>query len=325
MKSRLLAAAALFNLLASVIAGIFPALAQAYPAKPVRILTQFAPGGAVEVTLRVLAQELTESGWPAVYVDNRPGGGGTLAALEAKRAAPDGSTLLLADIGSHAVNATLVPSLPYDPVKDFTPITLMWSFPSTLAVAASSPAKSVADLVTMAKRKNGGLNYASQGPGSGGQLLGAMFAKAAGVPMTHVPYKGAGPAILDLTGNRVDLMFASYGSVKGPVAAGQLRLLAVTSKSRLAELPDVPTMTEAGYPDVFLDAWFGLAGPAGMPDAIVATVHDKVVGVLHSPEMLRRLKDQAWMVTTSTPQQFRELVATDVVRLGMVLKEAGIK
>jgi tripartite-type tricarboxylate transporter receptor subunit TctC len=299
--------------------------AQDYPNRPIRIFTQFAPGGAVEVTLRVLADALGGAGWPPVVVENRPGGGGTLAGLEVKRAAPDGYTLLLADIGSHAVSPNLVPDPPYDPVKDFTPITLLWSFSSTLAVPAASPAKSVADLVAMAKMKAGGLNYASQGPGSGGQLLGAMFAKAVGTPMTHVPYKGAGPAILDLIGNRVEMMFASYGSVKGAVDSGRLRLLAVTSRSRLAELPDVPTMGEAGYPEVFLDAWFGLAGPAGLPEAVVSTLHDRVVAVLHSDAMLEKLRQQAWNVTTSTPQQFRELIATDVVRLGKVLKDAGIQ
>lgn len=306
-------------------AAVSSAAPQAYPDRPIHILTQFAPGGAVEVTLRVLAQELGESGWPAVVVDNRPGGGGTLAATEAKRALPDGYTLLLADIGSHAVSPNLVPGHPYDPVKDFTPITLMWSFASTLAVPAASPARSVADLIRLAKERPGGLNYASQGPGSGGQLLGAMLARAAAVPMIHVPYKGAGPALIDLIGNRDDLMFASYGSVKAAVDAGQLRLLAVTSKSRLPELPDIPTMSEAGYPDVFLDAWFGLAGPAKLPDTIVATVHDRVAAILNSPAMKEQLKKQAWEVRTSTPAQFRELIAADETRLGRLLKQAGIQ
>jgi len=306
-------------------AAVSPAGAQTYPNRPIHILTQFAPGGAVEVTLRVLAQKLGESGWPAVVVDNRPGGGGTLAATEVKRATPDGYTLLLADIGSHAVSPNLVPGHPYDPVKDFTPISLMWSFASTLAVPAASPAHSVADLIRLARKKPGGLNYASQGPGSGGQLLGAMLATAAGVPMTHVPYKGAGPALLDLIGNRDDLMFASYGSVKAAVDAGQLRLLAVTSKSRMPELPDIPTMTEAGYPDVFLDAWFGMAGPAALPDPIVTTVHDKVVAILNSAIMQEQFKKQAWEMRASTPAQFRQVIATDVVRLGRLLKEAGIQ
>jgi tripartite-type tricarboxylate transporter receptor subunit TctC len=302
-----------------------PSEAQPFPSKPVRILTQFAPGGGVEVTLRVLGQKLTESGWPQVIIDNRPGGGGTLAALEAKRAAPDGYTLLLADIGSHAINATLVRNLAYDPVKDFQPITLMWTFSSILAVPAASPAKTVNDLLGLATSKPGGLNYASQGPGSGGQLLGAMFAKASGIPMTHVPYKGAGPAIVDMIGNRVDMMFASYATLKAAVDAGQIRMIAVTSKQRLTEVPALPTMTEVGFGDVFLDAWFGLAGPAGLPKEIVAAVHDKVVGVLHSPAMSQKITEQAWNVTTSTPKQFGELIANDAARLGKVMKDAGIE
>jgi tripartite-type tricarboxylate transporter receptor subunit TctC len=200
---------------------VSPAAAQGYPNRPIHILTQFAPGGGVEVALRTLALKLGESGWPPVLVDNRPGGGGTVAAIEAKRARPDGYTLMLADIGSHAVTPNLISNRPYDPVNDFTPITLMWSFASTLAVPAASPAHSVADLIRLAKARPGGLNYASQGLGSGGQLLGAMLARAVAVPMTHVPYKGAGPAILDLIANRDDLMFASYGSVRAEVDAGQ--------------------------------------------------------------------------------------------------------
>lgn len=301
------------------------ACAMAFPDRPVQIFTQFSPGGGVEVTLRVLAAELNQSGWPAVVVENRPGGGGMLAASEVKRAAPDGYTLLLADIGSHAVSPNLTVDPPYDPVNDFTPITLMWSFPSLLVVPAASPVKSVTDLVALAKSTPGGLNYASQGPGSGGQLLGAMFANSSGAPLTHVPYRGAGPALLDLIGGRVDMMFASYGSVETAQSSGQLRVLAVTSKSRLQQLPDVPTMTESGYPDVFLDAWFGLAGPAGLPASVVNIVHDKVASILHSTTMTKKFDEQAWNVTVSTGEQFRNLIAADERRIGLLIKKNNIK
>jgi tripartite-type tricarboxylate transporter receptor subunit TctC len=300
-----------------------PTAAQDYPTKPVRILTQFAPGGGVEVTLRVLAQKLTESGWPQVVVDNRPGGGGTLAAVATVRAQPDGYTLLLADIGSHAVAATLQDNLPYDPVRDFKPITLLWSFPSTLAVPTSSRAHSVSELLALAKSQPDGLSYASQGPGSGGHLLGAMFAKAAGIASTHVPYRGAGPAIVDLVGGRVDLMFASYATVKSQVDHGDLRILAVTSRQRLGELPGVPTMTEAGFPDVFLDAWFGLVGPAKLPDPVATMIRERVIAIMQEPAMAQKLAEQGWRVTVSTPEEFRELIATEVVRLGRVLQRFG--
>jgi tripartite-type tricarboxylate transporter receptor subunit TctC len=229
----------------------------------------------------------------------------------------------LADIGSHAVAATLQDNLPYDPVRDFKPITLLWSFPSTLAVPTSSRAHSVSELLALAKSQPDGLSYASQGPGSGGHLLGAMFAKAAGIASTHVPYRGAGPAIVDLVGGRVDLMFASYATVKSQVDHGDLRILAVTSRQRLGELPGVPTMTEAGFPDVFLDAWFGLVGPAKLPDPVATMIRERVIAIMQEPAMAQKLAEQGWRVTVSTPEEFRELIATEVVRLGRVLQRFG--
>jgi len=307
-----------------LLCSICAAFADAYPARPIHIFTQFAPGGAVEATLRVIANELSGSEWPPVVVENRPGGGGMLAASEVKRAPADGYTLLLADIGSHAISPNLVPDPPYDPNKDFTPIVLMWSFPSVLVVPADSQARSVEQLVALAKSKTGGLNYASQGPGSGGQLLGAMFANDSGAEMTHVPYKGAGPALLDLIGNRVDLMFASYGSVRGAITSRQLRILAVTSKSRLIQLPDIPTMTEAGYPEVYLDAWFGLVGPAGLADTIVAKVNERVAAILRSPAVTKKLDEQAWNVTVGSGEEFRQLIAFDQRRLRNLIKKNNV-
>jgi tripartite-type tricarboxylate transporter receptor subunit TctC len=272
----------------------------------------------------MLAQKLTANGWPPVVIENHTGGGGTLAALEVKRAAPDGYTLLLADIGSHAVSPALMADAPYDPLNDFTPITLTWSFPSVLAVPTSSSARSMPDLVALAKTKAGGLNYASPGPGSGGHLLGAMLARASGTAVTHVPYKGAGPAVLDLIAGNVDMMFASYGSLRSAYQTGQLRLLAVTSRSRLESLPTVPTMTEAGFPDVFLDAWFGLVGPAGLSPTIVDTIREATTQVMSSSEMREELKEQQWNLAIGAPKQFREVIAVDSIRLRRVLEQVGL-
>jgi tripartite-type tricarboxylate transporter receptor subunit TctC len=297
--------------------------AQTYPSQPIRVFHNYAPGGGVDVTVRVLAQKLTESGWPQVVVENRPSTAGTVASLATKQARPDGYTLLVGDITSHAISVTMVPDLPFDPVTDFSPITLLWTFPSILAVPAALPANSVRELIEHARTKSGGLSYASQGPGSGGHILGAMLAKASGAPMTHVPYRGPAPAITDLIAGRVDLIFASYASLKQHFDGGALKAIAISSRERLKELPELPTMTEAGYPDVYLDVWFGLLGPAGLPEPIVKTLHDKIVGLLHTPDMSGKIAQQGWRLTTSTPDEFRALIKADIVRLGRVLKESG--
>ena len=298
--------------------------AQGYPSQPIRIFHNYAPGGGVDVTVRVLAQKLTDSGWPQVVVENRPSAAGTLAGIATKQARPDGYTLLLADLTSHAVSVSMVADLPYDPVKYFAPITLLWTFPSILAVPAGHPAGSIAELIDHARRKPGGLSYASQGPGSGGHILGAMLQKATGAPMTHVPYRGPAPALVDIVAERVDFIYASYASLKQHVDSGKLKLLAISSKQRLKELPQLLTMTEAGYPDVYLDVWFGLVGPAGLPGAIVNTVRDKVLGVLHAPDMSGKIGQQGWLLTTSSPEELRDLIRTEIARIGRVLKEAAV-
>ena len=298
--------------------------AQGYPSQPIRIFHNYAPGGGVDVTVRVLAQKLTDSGWPQVVVENRPSAAGTLAGIATKQARPDGYTLLLADLTSHAVSVSMVADLPYDPVKDFAPITLLWTFPSILAVPAGHPAGSIAELIDHARRKPGGLSYASQGPGSGGHILGAMLQRATGAPMTHVPYRGPAPALVDLVAERVDFIYASYASLKQHVDSGKLKLLAISSKQRLKELPQLPTMTEAGYPDVYLDVWFGLVGPAGLPAAIVNAVRDKVLGVLHAPDMSGKISQQGWLLTTSSPGELRDLIRTEIARIGPVLNETAV-
>ncbi len=302
-----------------------PVRAQTYPNKPVRFISAFAPGGGSEIALRIVAQKLIESGWPSVVVENRPGGGGVVAAQAARQSLPDGYTILQADAAAFAINVTLIPDLPYDPVNDFAPIMLTWSFPSVLVVPASLPVKSAADLFALAKAKPDGLNYASSGVGSGGHLLGSMLAKALHLPMTHVPYKGAGQAMPDVVAGRVDFIYASLASVKQYRDSGSVRVLAVTSKERLKELPEVPTMTELGYPAVFLDIWFGLVAPPGTPAEIVDTIHARVDGVMHSPDVVKRLADLGLYVATNTPEEFRAMIKGDIARLGQIVKEANIK
>ena len=206
--------------------GASPVHAQTYPTQPIRLIVPFAPGGGMESAVRTVVQKINESGWPQLIVDNRPGGAGTIAALATKQAPPDGYTLMLAAISTHAINATLIPDLKYDPLKDFTPITLLFSYPSVVAVPANSPAKTLADLVEMAKTRPGGITYGSPGIGTLGHILPLMLERASGTQMVHVPYRGGGPAMLDLLAGRTDFMILNPAGIIPNVEAGRLRTLA---------------------------------------------------------------------------------------------------
>ncbi|MFM9970052.1 MAG: Bug family tripartite tricarboxylate transporter substrate binding protein [Burkholderiales bacterium] len=298
--------------------------AQSYPFKPVRLICSLAPGGASDVGLRILAQKLMENGWPQVLVENRTGGGGAVAAVAVKAAPPDGYTLFQGDIGALAMNPALQANLPYDSIKDFTPITNKFSFPSVLAVPANLPAKSVGELIGYLKQKGDAANYASQGIGSGGHLLGTMFVNAIGFPLTHVPYKGGGQAVPEVVAGRNDLIFSSYASVRSFVNGGQIRLLATTAKARMPELPNVATMTEAGHAAVFLDVWFGLLGPANMPAAITRTIHEQVSRALNAPDVVQKMAGLGLYVGTSkSPEEFGEMIRSEIQRVGVVVKQAG--
>jgi len=301
-----------------------PAHAQTYPNKPVKFVSSFAPGGDSEIALRIVGQKLMARGWPSVVIENRPGGG-VVAAQVVRHSPPDGYTILQADSSSFAINVTLIPDLPYDPVNDFTPIMETWSFPTLLAVPTSLPAQSASDLFALAKTKPGGLNYASSGSGSSGHLLGMMLTNALGVSMTYAAYKGAGQAMPDVASGRVDLIFASLRSVRQFLETGSVRVLAVTSRERLKEMPDVPTMTELGYPSVFLDTWFGLAAPPRTPPDIINTIHARVNTAINDPDLVKRLADLGLYVTTNTPDEFRAMIKSEIARLGQVVKAANVK
>ena len=297
--------------------------AQSYPNQPIRLLVPFAPGGGMETAVRSVVQKINESGWPQLIVDNRPGGAGNVAAIATKQAAPDGYTLMLVAISTHAINVSLIPDLKYDPLKDFSPITVLFSYPSIVAVPAGSPARSLADLVEMARKKPGSVNYGSPGVGTLGHILPVMLERATRTQMVHVPYRGGGPAMLDLLAGRIDFMILNPSGIMPNVESGQLRVLAVTSKARFKDLPDIPTMAEVGYPEVFLDGWFGVAGPAGLPDHIVSTIYEKFASVLNAPDLNQKLASQGWVVDPIAPDQFRELIASEIVRLGKLLKDPG--
>jgi tripartite-type tricarboxylate transporter receptor subunit TctC len=302
-----------------------PVQAQTFPTKPIRFIIPFPPGGVTDPVARMVGEKVAHSTGQAVIVDNRPGGAGIIGAEIARHAAPDGYTLFMGHSGTHTVNPHLYASLPYDPIRDFQPITLMMSTSHVLVVPEASPARSVADLEALARSKPEGLTYASQGVGAGGHLLGEMFAARTRAKLQHVPYKGSAPALLDLLAGRVDLFFDAVITSAPHVKAGKLRALATASPRRARVLPEVPTMAEAGYPGIELDFWFALFAPAGTPQEIVRKLHDEFVKALASPDVSSRFTEQGLDIVTSSPEELRALIDADAMRLGRIVREAGVK
>jgi tripartite-type tricarboxylate transporter receptor subunit TctC len=313
-------------LVLSLVTAPVAAFAQSgYPTRPITIVVPFPPGGSSDVVTRLVAQKVAENLKANVVIENRGGGGGVPAAITTKQAAPDGYTLFLANNGLFAIMPALNPDIRFDPIKDFQPVTPLFSFPSVLVVPANSPAKSVKELVALAKSRPKGLNYASQGVGSGGHILGEMFRLASGAPFVHVPYRGAGPAVQDLAAGNVDLLFSSYVSAIGQVQGGKLRVLGWTSTKRTPALPDVPTMAEAGYPGTELEIWQGIVAPVGVPPELVARLNAEFTKAAKSPEIVAKVAAQAVEMYTTSPDDMGKLIASDIARLGKVIRDAGIK
>jgi tripartite-type tricarboxylate transporter receptor subunit TctC len=302
-----------------------PATAELLSSRPITIIIPFTPGASADTLQRIVARKVSETTGQIIVVESRPGGGGAIGAAAVKQAPPDGHTLFQANSGTHAANASLYATLPYDPVRDFRPVTLMWSFPQLLAVPANSPARTVDELVALAKSKPGGLSFASQGTGSGGHLLGEMFKARTGANMVHIPYRGAGPAALDLATGRVDFFFVSYSSALSFLQAGKIRPLAVTSPKRMPTLPDAPTMREAGYAGIELDAWFGLVAPAGTPDAVIGKLNAAFVQAVRDPEVGKQMAEQGAEPVGSTPQEFASFIASEIDRFGKIVRTVGVK
>jgi tripartite-type tricarboxylate transporter receptor subunit TctC len=303
-----------------------PAHAQAdYPSRPITLLVPFVAGGSSDVVMRLVSKRVSERLKQTIVIDNRPGGAGNVAALAIKNAPKDGYTLMMGHTGTHAINATLYPDLKFDPVKDFAPITPLISFNNVLIVNGGSTAKSAKELVALAKLKPDGLTYASQGVGTGGHLLGVILAKQTGIKLVHVPYRGVAPAVTDMVAGRVDLMFSSYVTAGPHIESGKLRMLAIAGAKRHPNFPKLPTMSEAGFAGVEMEQWFGLFGPAGMPEAVVRKLNEAFVEALDSDEVKSTLLPQGSVIIPGTPQELAAMVARDIVRLGQVVKESGAK
>ena len=297
---------------------------QAYPSKPIRFISPFAPGGGNDIISRAVAHKLSENVKQQVIVDNRPGANGIIGTELAARSAPDGYTVVLIPSG-HAVNASLHRKLPYDSIKDFTPITLVGSSPLILAVHPSLPVKNVKGLVAFAKARPGQLTYGSAGIGSSGHLGGALFEVLTGAKMVHVPYKGMSLAITDVIAGQVSLVFGTSASVMQHARSGRMRALATTGARRAAALPDLPTVAEAGVPGYEAGLWYGFVGPARIPPDIVRRLNSEIVSVLKSPEVRERLASQGVEATPTTPEEFGRLLVSDLERWAKVVQRAGIR
>lgn len=300
--------------------------AQEFPSKAITIIVPFAAGGSSDVGARVLASRLSESLGKPVVVDNRPGANGQVAASAIKLAAPDGHTLMWVSHGVLAINPSIYAKLTYDPVADFTPISLVFRSTHFLLVPANSPYKTAAELVKAVKDNPGKLTFASVGVGSGSHLVGELFRSANRLDVTHVPYKGSTSAVPDVLAGRVDFFFDGPGVSVPLVKEGRLRALAVTDTQRYSELPEVPTMAEAGFPKQELNSWFGLVTLAGTPKPIVAKLHDKTVEALKNVDVVQRIAAVGGIVApSSSPEEFASFIGKERERLGGIAVAAGVK
>jgi tripartite-type tricarboxylate transporter receptor subunit TctC len=302
------------------------ALAQvAYPNKPVRIIVPSTPAGVLDNVARTLALRLPDHLGQPIVIENKGGAGGNIGAEAAARSPADGYTLFIGFNATHGANQALFGKLSYDPVADFAPISLLAAVPNIVSVHPSVPVNSLAELVALAKARPGKLSYSSSGNGTSTHLAAEMFKGTAGIDMVHVPYKGSAPAVADVIAGQVPVLVDSVASSAAQVKAGKLKALATTSPSRLAVLPDLPTVAESGYPGFQSTAWVGLLAPAGTPKAIIDQIHAAVVKVMALPETRERMAGFGAEITTSTPEEFASHIRSEMSKLGKVVRDANIK
>jgi len=300
------------------------ALAQDYPSKPVHFIVPYAPGGSSDVLARTLGQKLGDSMGQSFVVDNRPGAGSMVGTEVLAKSAPDGYSIILSDM-PHSIVPSLNSKVPYDPVKDFQPISLIGVSPMFLFVNPAFEAKSVKELIALAKAQPGKLAIASGGNGATTHLVAELLQASAGIKLTHVPYKGAGPAIADVAAGQVPITFTSMATAAPLVKSGRLRILGVTSTKRLAAFPDVPTFEELGLTGLAFEHWWGVLAPARTPAQVVAKLHAEIAKALATPDLRERFAALAVEPRTNTPEEFRALIQSDLTRWAKVVRDAGIK
>ncbi len=295
-----------------------------YPARPIRLITPFAPGGSTTTVGRVIGQKLTESWGQNVIVDNRPGGNMIIGTDALAKATPDGYTILLTT-NAHVINPSLFSKLPYDPIKDFAPVGNVYISEFVLVINPALPANNLQELIALAKAKPGQLNYATTGAGGSGHLANEMFAMLAGIKTQHIPYKGAGPAMVDLIGGQIQMFINNPLTVIGHIKSGRMRGIAVTGEVRLPTLPQVPTFSEAGLPGMDVKPWFCVVAPTGTPKPIINKLSTEIARIMAMPDVLDYLAKQGMMPFSSTPEQLATLMKTDMARWAKFIKAANIR
>ena len=299
--------------------------ASSFPSKPITIVVPFSAAGTTDILARLIAQKLTERWKVAVVVDNKLGAGGNIGTAQVARAAPDGYTLVMGTIGTHAINPSLYASMPYDALKDFSPITRTAMVPNVLVVNPASPFNTLKEMIDYAKANPGKLTFGSSGHGSTLQLSGELFKMMANVDMVHVPYKGSAPAVADLLGNQITMIFDNMPSSLPHVKAGKLKALAVTSSARVAQLSEVPTMSEAGVSGYEVMSWFGLWAPAKTPPQIVEKLNQAVVEILKTPEIQQKISEQGAIPSPETPAEFDRFIRAETEKWSKVVKAAKLQ
>lgn len=302
------------------------AIAQgSYPSRPIRWIIPFAPGGGTDVIARPIAQKLGEVLGQQILYDNRGGGGGLVAAEAVAKSAPDGYTMLVGSTNTHLFPTLLYDKLPYDPVRDYQPITNFVTVPNVLVAHPSFPARTIQELVAYAKANPGRISWASSGNGSGGHLALVMFAQEVGTKVTHVPYKGAGPALTAMLAGETQLLFANTGVFLAQIRSGKLRPLGVAWSTRLPLLPEVPTLNESGFSNFESSSFYGLLAPAGTPRAIVDRLHGELVKIIRAPDSVERLAGVGAIPVANTPEQFAEATRREVAKWAVIIRENNIK
>lgn len=313
-----------FSILATA-AWLHPASAQEWPTRSLRIVVPFPAGGSADVQTRVIADGLSKALGQPVIVDNKPGAGGNIGAAEAAKAAPDGYTLFMATTGTHASNISLYEKLPYDPVKDFAPLTLVTVYPQVVVPGVKYQEKTLKDFIATLKKGGSALNFGSSGIGSPTHLGGELFKSETGTQVVHVPYRGQGPALNDMLAGQLDVMFPSVPDVLSFLTSNKLRAFAIMADTRSKAIPDVPTMAELGYPKVVSSIWAGLYTNAGTPKPIIDRLHRELVKVIDAPSFKDKFEAMGFVVKTTTPEEFGAFAAAETQRWGEIIKALNIK
>lgn len=317
----LLAAAACLG--AGLTASLPAAAQSAYPAKNITIVVPFPPAGTTDLLARIVGQALSVELGQTVVIENKGGAGGNIGGQLVAKAAPDGYTLLMGTVGTHAINSSLYKKMPFDAIKDFAPLSRVANVPNMLVVNPSQPYKTVAELIAYVKANPGKVSYASSGNGTSIHLSGELFNSMAKIEMQHVPYKGSGPALIDLIGGQTNVMFDNMPSSIQHVRSGKLRAVAVTTAQRSPELPNLPTIAESGLPGFEATSWFGLLAPAGTPPAVISKLSQAIIKVLGQADVKKRISEQGGEVVSETPEQFAAFIQAETLKWGKVVRESG--